>query len=194
MNARNGEIIAASEGYTTKEGCLNGIRAVQSSCNAEIEDLSVTQTPTPVETKVTSATTISETAEPIVETKGASVSAVTETVASIVGMAESKVEAVPASVGNAMPSVEMCETTLVLNQLPESVTKGEILFFKGKLSRCDNGEGIPNAKISIREHDRSYLLDEVLEVAYTKEDGSFENRWKARTADFWDNTDEFYAQ
>jgi len=39
--ASNGEIIAASEGYQTKEGCLNGIAAVKSSCNAEIEDLTV---------------------------------------------------------------------------------------------------------------------------------------------------------
>ena len=42
LNARNGEIIAASEGYVTKDGCLNGISAVQASCNAEIEDLSIT--------------------------------------------------------------------------------------------------------------------------------------------------------
>lgn len=43
LNATNGEIIAASEGYENKEGCLNGIKAVQSSCNAEIEDLTVTK-------------------------------------------------------------------------------------------------------------------------------------------------------
>jgi uncharacterized protein YegP (UPF0339 family) len=41
LSATNGEIIAASEGYESKEGCMNGIKAVQSSCNAEIEDLAV---------------------------------------------------------------------------------------------------------------------------------------------------------
>ena len=41
LNATNGEIIAASEGYEAKEGCMNGIKAVQASCNAEIEDLTV---------------------------------------------------------------------------------------------------------------------------------------------------------
>jgi len=51
LNASNGEIIAASEGYESKEDCLNGIKAVQSSCNTEIEDLTVakpaeTETPT----------------------------------------------------------------------------------------------------------------------------------------------------
>ena len=37
--ARNGEIIANSEGYETKESCLNGIKVVGQSCDAEIEDL-----------------------------------------------------------------------------------------------------------------------------------------------------------
>jgi large conductance mechanosensitive channel len=37
--ARNGEIIASSEGYETKESCLNGIKVVGQSCDAEVEDL-----------------------------------------------------------------------------------------------------------------------------------------------------------
>jgi uncharacterized protein YegP (UPF0339 family) len=43
LKAANGEIIATSEGYETKQGCKNGIQAVQNSCNAEVEDLTVTQ-------------------------------------------------------------------------------------------------------------------------------------------------------
>ena len=102
--------------------------------------------------------------------------------------------AVADAVETEMPSVGTVETKLELNKLPESVPKGEVLFFKGKLSRSDTGEGISNAKISIREHDRSFLMDEVLEIGYTKEDGSFELGWKARSADFWDDTGEIYAQ
>ncbi|MEJ2271041.1 MAG: DUF1508 domain-containing protein [Candidatus Bathyarchaeota archaeon] len=41
LKASNGEIIAASEGYETKEGVMNGIDAVQRSCDAEIEDLTI---------------------------------------------------------------------------------------------------------------------------------------------------------
>ena len=52
LNARNGEIIAKSEAYETKDGCMNGIRAVQASCNAEIEDLTVTKKPVAVEPKM----------------------------------------------------------------------------------------------------------------------------------------------
>jgi uncharacterized protein YegP (UPF0339 family) len=44
LKASNGEIIAASEGYESKEGVTRGIEAVQKSCDAEIEDLTTTQT------------------------------------------------------------------------------------------------------------------------------------------------------
>jgi hypothetical protein len=41
--ARNGEIIADSEGYETKDACLNGIEVVGQSCDAKIEDLTESQ-------------------------------------------------------------------------------------------------------------------------------------------------------
>jgi uncharacterized protein YegP (UPF0339 family) len=44
LKASNGEIIAASEAYETKQGVLHGIEAVQKSCDAEIEDLTIDQT------------------------------------------------------------------------------------------------------------------------------------------------------
>jgi large conductance mechanosensitive channel protein len=47
--ARNGEMIAdSSEGYESKDACLNGIKTVAQSCNAEIEDLTGTE-PTMIE-------------------------------------------------------------------------------------------------------------------------------------------------
>jgi|TARA_B100000315_G_C14136254_1_gene389284 hypothetical protein len=40
LKAPNGEIIAASEGYTNKSGCLNGIRSIKENApKAEIRDL-----------------------------------------------------------------------------------------------------------------------------------------------------------
>jgi uncharacterized protein YegP (UPF0339 family) len=57
LNAPNGEIIATSEGYTTKEGCINGINAVKNSCDAEIEDLSRPETE---ETKTAEAGAVAE--------------------------------------------------------------------------------------------------------------------------------------
>jgi uncharacterized protein YegP (UPF0339 family) len=43
LSASNGEIIATSEGYETKQGCMIGIQAVQNSCSAKIEDLTIKQ-------------------------------------------------------------------------------------------------------------------------------------------------------
>lgn len=47
LTASNGEVIATSEGYKTKDGCLSGIHAVQASCNSEIEDLVAAAKPAP---------------------------------------------------------------------------------------------------------------------------------------------------
>jgi uncharacterized protein len=49
LSAPNGEIIAASEAYETKQGCMNGIEAVKNSCNAKIDDLTIGQTIAPKE-------------------------------------------------------------------------------------------------------------------------------------------------
>jgi len=150
LNAKNGEIIAASEGYQTKEGCMSGIKAIQTSCNAEIEDMTVKQEETD---------------------------------------SESMME--PPVVATEMP-MEAEGIKLELNDLPDMVQKGDIVYFKGKLVK--NGKGIGKAKITIREHDRSFLMDEVLVKGYTEEDGSFDLGWKARMADLWDDTAEIYAQ
>jgi len=40
LKAPNGEIIAASEGYTTKESCIEGIKAVKNyASSADIRDI-----------------------------------------------------------------------------------------------------------------------------------------------------------
>ena len=43
LKAPNGEIIAASEAYETKQGCMNGVNAVKRYCNSKIEDLKTEQ-------------------------------------------------------------------------------------------------------------------------------------------------------
>ena len=52
LNARNGEIIAdSSEGYETKDACLNGINVVGQSADAEIEDLTESEESAAVKTE-----------------------------------------------------------------------------------------------------------------------------------------------
>lgn len=41
--APNGQIIASSEGYKRKRGCIKGIEAVKNSCGADIKDLTTNQ-------------------------------------------------------------------------------------------------------------------------------------------------------
>ena len=41
LKAGNGEIIASSEGYSSLDGCKNGIASVQKNCVAAIEDQTV---------------------------------------------------------------------------------------------------------------------------------------------------------
>ena len=67
LNAKNGKIIAANEGYETKQGCLNGVDAVKNSCNAEIEDLTQTQKPkeeTVIYDEISKACSAEETSTP----------------------------------------------------------------------------------------------------------------------------------
>jgi uncharacterized protein YegP (UPF0339 family) len=158
LNARNGEIIAASEGYETKDSCLNGIRAVQVSCDAEIEDLTGIQKPAP--------------AEPAMgEAAGATAGAVELEMPMSAGTAEIKLE---------------------LYKLPDIVAKGDVVFFKGKLSKGDMG--IPKVKVRIFEHDRSFMLDAAWADGYTSEDGSFNLGVKVVPPHFWDDSAQVYAQ
>ena len=39
LSASNGEVVASSEGYSSKRGCLNGIETVRRIGNSEVEDL-----------------------------------------------------------------------------------------------------------------------------------------------------------
>lgn len=57
LKAANGEIIAESEGYQMKDECLNGVEVVKHSCNAEIEDLTVSPKPDEEPTKPVEITT-----------------------------------------------------------------------------------------------------------------------------------------
>ena len=207
LNAKNSEIIAQSEGYESKEGCLNGVDAVKNSCTAEIEDLSKTQ-------KSKDETVFyDEIEEPAVEVKAPEVvvpevktpevtvpmvKASEVQVPAPVAVAEPKVE-MPQPV--AVPPVEMAEpafsgpvqTVLDLQSLPMA-NKGEMVSFKGKLFRSDNGKGIPRAKIDVYERDRSLLGDDYLAYGNTAEDGTFSIDWKSRSLAWWDDTGQIYAR
>jgi len=53
LSASNGEVVASSEGYSNKDGCLNGINAVRRIGNSEIEDLTAIAAEKKEETPIT---------------------------------------------------------------------------------------------------------------------------------------------
>jgi uncharacterized protein len=179
LTAKNGEIIAQSEGYEAKAGCLNGVKAVRNSCDATIEDLTATQKPK--EETVHYDEIPEPKAEPKVELPPAVVAAPQAAV-----MAPPVETPIPAYTG---PT----ETIVALNSLAEA-KKGETVSFQGKLFRSDSGKGIPNSKIEIWERDRSLLGDDYLAFGNTSEDGSFSVAWKARPLAWFDNTGQIYAR
>jgi uncharacterized protein YegP (UPF0339 family) len=161
LTASNGQIIGASEGYETKESCLNGIKAVQASCGVYIEDLTSSQEAAPAETTMGSAI---------------------EGPAVAMGTAPSMA-----------PPMGMGDVKLELYKLPDTVAKGDVVYFKGKLSKGEMG--VPKVKIRIFEHDRSFMFDgPSWAEGYTIEDGSFNLAAKVVAPHFWDNSAKIYAQ
>jgi len=181
LNARNGEVIAQSEGYESKAGCINGIEAVKSSCDAEIEDLTAKQ----------------KSKEEIInynqiEVPVAQVKPVEMAKESIIEATPPQVQAVAPEEAKAEVSAGPAVTVLDLQDL-SMANKGELVIFKGRLYRSDTGQGIPEAKIDIWEYDRSLLGDDYLAYGKTAQDGSFNIEWKARSLAWFENTGKIYA-
>lgn len=166
LKASNGEIIAVSEGYETKDGVLRGIDAVQRSCDAEIEDLTVDkQTVEAVEKScIHNVTTEEMVYEP----------------------SEEEVCKEPSSGLN--------NTVLLLDDLPAIVDSGSTITFTGKLTEHDTVEGVGCAEVDIMERDRSFMRDDLLASGATNNDGTFAINWVAKQMDFWDDKVQVYAR
>jgi len=172
LKAANGEIIAASEGYETKQGAMHGIEAVQNSCDAEIEDLTVDQDSQ--EKKL---------AEEVYKSCYSGLT--TEDL-----------------IYNQFKNIEVCKepppgvnaTTLELSAPPSSVDSGSRICFSGKLTITNSGEGIGCLLVHIFERDRSFLSDDLLAFGPTNPDGTFSINWTAKQRDFWDDKIQVYAR
>lgn len=216
LKAANGEIIAEGEGYESKEGCLNGIKVVRSSCDAEIEDLSVPketvqENVVPVKMEETGSSTVEpeamlgsepakevEVAAPKIETPMAPSTAepVSKTEAVL---PEAKKEEMPQP--TPIPTVETkvpktnypTETKLELFTVTEKMNNGDTVTLKGKLSESDSGKGVSGAKIRIHERDTSILGDAYLAQGVTGEHGYFNIVWKTKRLTWRKNTGNIYA-
>lgn len=172
LKASNGEIIAASEGYETKQGVMHGIEAVQNSCSAEIDDLTVEQ-----------KTKDKELAEAVEKSCAANVT--TEAITY-----------------KTYESIEVCKkpakgvnaTSIRLDMPPTKVGSGTTVALTGKLTTAGSDEGIGCVTVHIFEHDRSFMRDDFLASAETNPDGTFSIDWVAKQRDFWDDKVQVYAK
>ena len=198
LTASNGQIIGASEAYETKEGVLNGIKEMQASCNAEIEQMTCDVTPSAATEAISTPempTPPPPPPEPVMEQTAPATQATAEMKTSPPPepMMQETAVTTAATTEMEMPTnPQTGETKLEFQKLPEKVTKGDVVYFKGKLSR--GKIGIPKAKIRIFEHDRSFMLDAAWADGYTEEDGSFNLSAKVTPPHFWDNKAKLYAQ
>ncbi|MDG6223612.1 MAG: YegP family protein [Candidatus Bathyarchaeota archaeon] len=172
LKASNGEIIAASQGYETKQGAMQGIEAVQNSCDAEIEDLTVDQ-----------QTKDRQLAEAVMKSCNANV-----TTESITYMPYEPKEVCKE------PAPGLNDTFITLDAPPTKVESGTKVTLTGKLNMAGSCEGIDCVTIHIFEHDRSFLRDDFLASGETNPDGTFSIDWIAKQKDFWDDKVQVYAR
>lgn len=84
------------------------------------------------------------------------------------------------------------ETSLLLEEPPHSVSRGEAIAFRGKLVATHTCETIPRAKIHIHHDDLG--SDKVLATGITQSDGSFNIEWKAQKLDWMHHQGGIYAR
>jgi uncharacterized protein YegP (UPF0339 family) len=216
LRAANNKIVAVSEAYESKAGCINGVKSVQNNCESHVEDQTknmdkLTNPKYEIFTdaagefrfnlkasngEIIAASEGYETKEGIMNGIGAvqrSCNAEIEdlTVDQTTKELDEKegIEEICKE-----PGAGINDTVLLLNDLPESVKSGNTITFIGNLTVHDTVEGVGCAEIYIFERDRSFMRDDLLVSGATNNDGTFAIDWVAKQRDFWDDTIEVYAR
>ena len=221
LRAANNRVVVVSQAYEQYEGALNGIKSIQTNCTVGIEDLTVDgprmnypkyqvflDKASEFRFRLTASNGQTIGASEGYETKESCLKGIKAMQAScgvyiedLTGSQEaapaepmmgSAIEGPAVTMGTA-PSMEMSDVKLELYKLPDTVAKGDVVYFKGKLSK--GNMGIPKVNIRIFEHDRSFMFDgPSWAEGYTNEDGSFNLATKVVAPHFWDNSAKIYAQ
>jgi uncharacterized protein YegP (UPF0339 family) len=210
LRASNNKIVAVSEAYERKVGCMNGVRSVQRNCGSKMEDKTIEADKLPhpkyeVFTDVASKFRFNLSApngeviatSEAYETKQGCMNGIEAVQKSCDAEIEDlTVDQVMEEVAEApmQPVAGAGDTTLKMSCPPTSVDFNSILTFQGKLTNTDTGKGIGGAEIGIYERDRSFMSDDLLVSGTTNKDGNFKIDWKAKQQDWWDDSVEVYAR
>jgi len=210
LRAANNKIVAVSEAYERKAGCMNGVKSVQKNCDSKIEDKTIGAETLPHPKYVISTDAASKfrfnlsapngeviaTSEAY-ETKQGCMNGIEAVQKSCDAEIEdlTKVQMLKeAPVVHVKPAVGAVDTALKMTCPPSSVDLNSIVTFEGNLMTSDTGKGIGDAEIDIYERDRSFMSDDVLVSGMTNKDGNFKIDWKAKQQDWWDDSVEVYAR
>ncbi|MCW4034710.1 MAG: DUF1508 domain-containing protein [Candidatus Bathyarchaeota archaeon] len=210
LRAANNKIVAVSEAYERKAGCINGIQSVQKNCGAPVEDKTVETEPLThpkyeifMDTASKYRFNLSASNGEIIaasegyETKASCMNGI-EAVqrscdAEIEDLTETQMEKMAPAMAPVAVGEDAGESHLELYCPPTSVNWNTIVTFEGKLKNKDTGKPIAGAEVGIWEKDRSFMGDDVLVSGMTKGDGTYSIDWKAKQQDWWDDSVEVYA-
>ena len=210
LRAANNKIVAVSEAYERKVGCMNGVKSVQKNCGSKIEDKTIGAETLP-HPKYEVFTDVASKFRFNLSAPNGEVIAISEAyetkqgcmdgIEAVKNSCDAEIEdlttgqvLVEAPEAPAEPAVGALNTTLKMSCPPTSVDLNSIVTFQGKLANMDTGKGIGGAEIGIYERDRSFMSDDVLVSGMTNKDGDFKIDWKAKQQDWWDDSVEVYAR
>jgi len=216
LRAGNNKIVAVSEAYENKAGCMNGVRSVQSNCKSQVEDKTIemeklsnpkyelfTDTASEFRFNLKAANGEIIAVSEGYETKQGALNGIEAVQRSCDAEIEdltidkmSKEMQEPEEVEEVCkePAVGVNDTVLLLDSLPASLDSGSTLTFRGKLTVHDTVEGVGCAEIHIFEKDRSFMRDDFLVSGATNNDGTFAIDWLVKEKDFWDDKIQVYAK
>lgn len=215
LRAANNKIVAVSQAYESKAGCMNGVRSVQENCNSHVEDQTKEMEKLSNPKYEIFTDKASEFRFNLKATNGEIIATSEgyETKEGVLNGIEAVQRSCDAEIedltidqatkeDNEIKSIEeICKesspgvnnTVLLLDDLPASVDSDSTLTFRGRLTEHDTIEGVGCAEIHIFEKDRSFLRDDFLVSGATNNDGTFAINWTAKQRDFWDNKIQVYA-
>jgi len=208
--AANNKIVAVSEAYESKAGCMNGVKSVQKNCGAPIEDTTIGAEKLP-HPKYEVFTDVASKFRFNLSAPNGEIIAASEAyenkqgcmngIEAVQNSCDAEIEDLTtgqmvkaAPEAPAESTAGAVDTTLEMSCPPTSVDLNSIVTFVGKLMTSDAGKGVGGAKIDIYERDRSFMGDDVLVSGMTNRDGNFKIDWKAKQQDWWDDSVEVYAQ
>jgi uncharacterized protein len=210
LRAANNKIVAVSEAYERKAGCMNGVKSVQKNCDAKIEDKTIgaeklshpkyvvfTDAASKFRFNLSAPNGEIIAASEAYESKQGCMNGIEAVQKSCDAEIEDlTVDQVMEEVTEApmQPAAGAVDTTLKMSCPPTSVDLNSIVTFEGNLMTRDTGKGVGDAKIDIYERDRSFMGNDVLVSGMTNKDGDFSIDWKAKQQDWWDDSVEVFAQ